>query len=229
MNRTTTHRLSLSPSVSSPSAPSSPASASSRQRLAPAAALLAAPLVLTACAAGATPGTRVAASAAGAPTSVATATAQHAPEHSRALTLDSGWVKAGSGMTAAFGTITNPADHAVTIVSGSTPTAQMVQLHTMEKQADGSMTMTEKKGGFVVPPHGTLTLSPGGDHLMLMGLTQPLDNGQDVTFSMVATGGETFEWTVPVRSFAGAEETYSPQSPTGTPTMHDMSPTSATP
>jgi hypothetical protein len=62
---------------------------------------------------------------------------------------------------------------------------------------------------------------------MLMGLTAPLGNGQDVTFSMVAAGGETFEWTVPVRAFAGAEETYSPQSPTGLPTAHDMAPTTA--
>lgn len=233
MNRITMNRTTMNRSTTHPHVPSSvPASVSSdpslaaptpsrRRRAAVVAAVLAAPLVLTACAAGASPGTGAATNAAGAPAAGATGPA----EHGHALTFDSGWVKAGSGMTAAFGTVTNPSDHAVTIVSGSSPSAQMVELHTMEKQADGSMTMTEKKGGFVVPARGTLTLSPGGDHLMLMGLTGPLGNGQDVTFSMVASGGETFEWTVPVRSFAGAEETYSPQGPTDLPTMHDMSPT----
>ena len=140
-------------------------------------------------------------------------------------------------MTAAFGTISNPTDHDVTIVKGSSPAAGVVALHTMEKQADGTMTMTDKKAGFVVPANGSLTLSPGGDHIMLMGLTAPLSNGQDVAFSMVSSDGEVFDWTVPVRSFAGADETYAPdfatEAPTGTPTgtptdvptMHDMAPT----
>ena len=199
------------------------------------AAMLAAPLALAACGtttpagAGAAPAATGAAGAASAPAAGATG---HASGHSHALTLDSAWVKAGSGTTAAFGTISNPTDHDVTIVRGSSPAAGMVQLHTMEKQPDGTMTMTEKKAGFVVPANGSLTLRPGGDHIMLMGLTAPLSNGQDVSFSMVSSDGEVFDWTVPVRSFAGADETYAPgltDTPTGTPTdvptMDDTAPT----
>ncbi|MDN5765971.1 MAG: copper chaperone PCu(A)C [Humibacillus sp.] len=129
------------------------------------------------------------------------------------LTLDSGWVKAGSGMTAAFGTITNHSSTPATIVKGSSDRAGMVQLHTMVKQPDGTMKMTEKKGGFVIPAGGTLTLNPGGDHIMLMDVSGPLANGQKVALDMVTTDGTTFAWSVPVRSFAGAQETYAPSMP----------------
>jgi hypothetical protein len=48
---------------------------------------------------------------------------------------------------------------------------------------------------------------------MLLGLSAPLGNGEDVTLSMTGAGGEQFRWTVPVRAFAGAEETYAPEGP----------------
>ena len=132
------------------------------------------------------------------------------------LTLDSGWVKAGSGMTAAFGTITNHSSAPVTIVKGSSDKAGVVQLHTMQKQADGTMKMIEKEGGFVIPAGGRLSLSPGGNHIMLMDLSGNLENGEKVSLDMVATDGTRFDWSVPVRAFAGAQETYAPSMPSMT-------------
>lgn len=140
-------------------------------------------------------------------------TAPAAAARQAELTLDSGWVKAGSGMTAAFGTITNHSSAPVTIVKGSSDQAGMVALHTMEKQTDGTMKMTEKKGGFVIPAGGNLSLNPGGDHIMLMDVSGELANGQQVALDMVAADGTTFAWSVPVRSFAGAQETYAPAMP----------------
>ena len=146
------------------------------------------------------------------------------------LTLDSGWVKAGSGMTAAFGTITNHSSAPVTIITGRSDHAGMVALHTMEKQTDGTMKMTEKRGGFVIPAGGELSLSPGGDHIMLMDLSGTLANGQKVALDLVTADGTTFTWSMPVRSFAGAEETYAPSTPgppgmTGMTGMTGMAPT----
>lgn len=172
-------------------------------RLAAGAAAFGAALALSACGSGpSTPTT----GGAGPTTPVAAA-------QTGTLTLDSGWVKAGSGMTAAFGTITNTSTKPVTVVKGSSRQAGVVELHTMEAQPDGTMKMTEKKGGFVIPAGGRLTLSPGGDHIMLMDLQNPLSNGQRVSLDLVATGGEKFAWSLPVRSFAGAEETYAPSMP----------------
>ena len=134
-----------------------------------------------------------------------------AGQHSPVVTLESGWVKAGSDMTAAFGTVHNGAAHPVTLVNGATSVAASLEVHTMVKQPDGSMTMTEKEGGLVVPANGSVTLAPGGDHLMLLGLHQPLVNGGQVSLVMTSDSGEHVTWTVPVRSFAGAEETYAPE------------------
>ncbi|MDV3221245.1 copper chaperone PCu(A)C [Intrasporangium sp.] len=146
-------------------------------------------------------------------TSGAAATVAGATEVAPAdgVRLDSGWVKAGSGMTAVFGTVVNGTDEAVTIVGGSSPAAGKVEVHTMAKQPDGSMKMMEKEGGLVVPAGGSAELAPGADHIMLLELKAPLVNGDDASVVMVTADGTELAWTVPVRSFAGAEETYVPE------------------
>jgi copper(I)-binding protein len=61
-----------------------------------------------------------------------------------------------------------------------------------------------------VPAHGTARLVPGGDHIMLIGLSKPLENGDQVRVTLTSSTGQSFEWTIPVRSFAGADEKYLP-------------------
>jgi hypothetical protein len=144
-------------------------------------------------------------------TGVSGAAESAATPSAAALTLDSGWAKAGSGMTAVFGTVVNHAAEPVTIVGGSSSWAATVEVHTMVKQPDGSMKMTKMKDGLAIPAGGSAALAPGADHIMLIDLKAPLTNGEQVTIVMATAGGASFEWTVPVRSFAGAEETYVPE------------------
>ncbi|HEX6057212.1 MAG TPA: copper chaperone PCu(A)C [Intrasporangium sp.] len=127
------------------------------------------------------------------------------------LVLQSGWAKAGAGMTAVFGTVVNGTARDVTIVGGTSPSAGAVQVHTMAKQPDGSMKMTQLKAGLTVPAGGSAELAPGADHIMLVELRAPLANGEDVSLAIATADGSTLDWTVPVRSFAGAEETYVPE------------------
>lgn len=132
-----------------------------------------------------------------------------APEVS--LTLADGWVKAAdTGMTAVFGTLTNGGDEDVTLVGASSPAARTVEMHEMVMGADGAMVMQEKAGGIVVPAAGEHELAPGGDHIMLLGLTAPVDVGHDVTVTFETAAGGTIEITASGREFAGAEESYSP-------------------
>jgi hypothetical protein len=114
-------------------------------------------------------------------------------------------------MTAVFGTVANGTDRDVTIIGGSSPSAGSVEVHTMAKQPDGSMKMTKMEGGLTVPAGGSAELAPGADHIMLLELRAPLVNGADVSLVMATADGTKLEWTVPVRSFAGAEETYVPE------------------
>jgi copper(I)-binding protein len=136
-----------------------------------------------------------------------------------ALTLTDGWAKAGTGMTGAFGTLTNESDAPITVTTAASDVATRTELHTMAKQDDGTMKMVQKEDGFVIPSRGSVRLVPGGDHVMLIGLAKELRNGDRVRITLTASSGQSYEWTVPVRSFTGAEEEYLP-SPASTGMSH---------
>jgi len=110
-------------------------------------------------------------------------------------------------MTAMFGTLRNTSGSQLTVTGGSCAAAGMVQLHETVKNADGTMQMQQKKGGFVIPAGGSFVLQPGGNHVMLMDLTQPLKNGDTVAVTLETSAGPV-SFTVPIRTFTGGNETY---------------------
>ena len=69
------------------------------------------------------------------------------------------------------------------LVGVSSPAARMAGLHET-KQVDGVMTM-EHVDGIDIPAHGTLLMKPGGYHIMLMGLTQPLKEGEEIELTLI--------------------------------------------
>lgn len=131
-----------------------------------------------------------------------------------AVVLDDGWAKAApaGAMTAVFGTLRNTSARPVTVTGGASPVAARVELHETVRNDAGAMQMQPKQGGLTIPAGGTHLLEPGGDHLMLLGLTASLENGTTTAVTLSTSDGEVV-LTVPVRSFAGAEESYVP-SPT---------------
>ncbi|KRA24794.1 hypothetical protein ASD65_10440 [Microbacterium sp. Root61] len=125
------------------------------------------------------------------------------------VTITDGWVKsAESGMSAAFGELSNDSDHDVTVVSATTESSTMVELHETVENDAGELVMRQIDGGFVIPADGSLSLGPGGNHIMLMGLTAPLQAGHDVTFTLTFSDGSTYEFTAPVKDYSGANENY---------------------
>lgn len=124
------------------------------------------------------------------------------------LTVTDQWVKAApSGMTAAFGVLTNPGSAPAKIVSASSPSAGRTEIHEVVG-VDGKMQMRQKEGGLVIPAGGSLTLKPGGDHIMLFDLPKPIAAGQDVSITLVFSDGRTVEFTAQARDFPGANENY---------------------
>lgn len=176
----------------------------SRSPLLPAAALAVAVLV-AGCGGQSTTATTASASPAAA-TVAATAAATPSP----ALTITDPWIKTGGkGMTAAFGTLVNNTDAELTVVSGASPLSPTVELHEVV-DSGGKMVMRPKKGGFVVPARGSHQLAPGGDHIMLMGITGKVEPGAEVPFTLTLADGSTVEFTAIGKDFAGGKENYQP-------------------
>jgi hypothetical protein len=69
------------------------------------------------------------------------------------------------------------------LVGASTPRASMVQIHVVV-DSNGVAGMREVDG-VDVPAGRTVSLAPGGTHLMLMGLDGPLVAGQDLPLTLV--------------------------------------------
>jgi hypothetical protein len=73
----------------------------------------------------------------------------------------------------AYMTITNVGTTADRLVGVETKTAKTSGVHEMKMEGD-VMKMGELAGGLEIPAGGTVTLEPGGYHIMMMGLIQPL-------------------------------------------------------
>jgi len=104
-----------------------------------------------------------------------------------ALQIDQPWARATPASAPAGGgflKITNTGTTPDRLVSASSPAAEMVQVH--EMKMDGNvMRMREVEKGLEIPPGGSVTLAPGGYHLMMMGLKGPLRQGTDVPVTLV--------------------------------------------
>lgn len=126
------------------------------------------------------------------------------------ITAKDPWVKtATSGMTAAFVTLENSSSTADVLVSATSSAAGMVQLHEMVMQ-DGQMVMQEKKGGIPVPANGTAVLEPGGNHIMLMELKEPIKAGEKVAITLTFSSGTTVQIEAAGRDYDGGNESYKP-------------------
>ena len=114
-------------------------------------------------------------------------------------------------MTAVFGKLTNTSGQEVTFTgAGADGVARSVELHeTVADGGSGATQMRQKEGGFTIAPGESLDLKPGGNHIMLMGLTCSLKAGSDLTLQLRTDDG-TRDVTVPVRDFTGAKERYAP-------------------
>lgn len=70
-----------------------------------------------------------------------------------------------------------------TLQSAASDAAERVELHT-HLEEDGVMKMTQIEGGIPVAAGATHALDRGGDHIMLLGLTAPLSDGDMVTLTL---------------------------------------------
>lgn len=121
------------------------------------------------------------------------------------LAIEHPWSRetaAGQAVGGGFMTITNKGATEDRLVSGTSPLAAEVQLHTMSMDG-GVMRMRQVEGGIAVPARGTLELKPGSYHIMFMGLKRQLRQGErfPVTLRFQRAGSVTVQFAVqPVTS-----------------------------
>jgi copper(I)-binding protein len=101
-----------------------------------------------------------------------------------------------SGSGAVFMVIENHAAAEDRLVSAAADVAERVELHTHVTDGNGVMQMIHVTDGLPVPANGTRALHRGGDHVMLMGLTRALTEGDSFDLTLTFAGGTVV--TVPV-------------------------------
>jgi copper(I)-binding protein len=98
-------------------------------------------------------------------------------------------------------TITNTGDTDDRLVSVASDVAEVVELHQMAL-VDDVMNMRPVEGGLALPAGETVTLAPGGLHVMFMGLGQPFTEGECVTVTLTFETAGTTDICVPVMATA---------------------------
>lgn len=130
------------------------------------------------------------------------------------LTLEHPWIRpprGGRDVTAGYVHVVN-AGAADRLIAASSPLAEAVELHTHIDE-DGVMRMRPVEA-IAAPAGGSVTLAPGGDHIMLFGLADGVTEGAVVPVTL------TFETAGPVTVDFHVEATPS-ESPGGADGAHN--------
>ena len=102
------------------------------------------------------------------------------------LVITQAWSRqtpSGAKVAGGYLTIENKGTSADRLVSGSGDVAGRVEIHEMAMDG-GVMTMRPVDKGLVIDPGKTVKLAPGGHHLMLMDLKNPLKQGDKVPLTL---------------------------------------------
>ena len=113
----------------------------------------------------------------------------------------------GRQMTGCYLTLT--AATADRLVSAASPEANLVQIHESRIES-GMMMMQELRDGLPLPAGETVALAPGGNHLMLLGVKEPLVAGDTVTLILTFENGPDLEIIARVDQPAPADPSTQP-------------------
>ena len=108
----------------------------------------------------------------------------------------------GQRQTSLYLTLRNASASEERLLGASTNVAAMTHLHRTSNE--DNISRMEWVGAIIIPAEGELRFEPGGLHIMLMGLREPVASGDmvDVTLELLENGEVTFE--TPVLSRAEA-------------------------
>lgn len=95
----------------------------------------------------------------------------------------------GRDITGCYLTLTASGDDR--LISVSSPSAASAEIHEMSTEG-GVMKMGEMKDGLPLPGGEAMSLAPGGNHIMLMGVTAPLKAGDTVSLTLTFEHAQSY-------------------------------------
>lgn len=113
--------------------------------------------------------------------------------------VESAWARASIGTArpaAAYVTLVNTGSEAMRLVAVETPVAGRAEAHRTVR--DGDVMRMEPARIVEVPAGAQVEFAPGGLHIMLMDLKQPLKKGDSFPMTLRFDSGETIDFTVPI-------------------------------
>src|SRR5260370_36871855 len=120
------------------------------------------------------------------------------------IIVENAWLQAlppVADATAAYMKIRNLGEAPLKLIGASSPIATRIEpMITTKKVRNGQEIMgMETVTELEIPPGGTLELKPGGNHLMIMGLTSHPQEGERVKLTMrFAPGDHRLDLAIPV-------------------------------
>jgi len=114
------------------------------------------------------------------------------------VTVESAWLRVPAADSAgAYLVLNNDGDTDVTITSIETDVAAKAECYSIIF-LEGTV-LKQKMAAPVVPAHGKLKLSPGGNHLLLQGLNRELNAGDTVLLKLNTSDGKSIKAQAKVR------------------------------
>jgi copper(I)-binding protein len=123
------------------------------------------------------------------------------------VTVQQAWARASAGAAttgAAYITLMG-ADQPDGLVGASTPVAATAEVH--ETTNDNGVMKMRPVGTVPIPPHQMVTLSPGGYHIMMMGLKHKLVAGESFPLTLTFTHAAPITVEVKVQPVGSAPPT----------------------
>ncbi len=124
-------------------------------------------------------------------------------EHGEGVEAHDYWARSGlmGGNSAAYMLLHNHGDADDAVIGATSDIADAVELHLSQMKDDGTMEMIQQDK-LDLPADGELELKPGSYHIMLIGLKQDLNVGDEITITLHFQNSEDVTLTVPVKDAA---------------------------
>ena len=117
------------------------------------------------------------------------------------VTVVESWIRPtpeGRPMSAAYLTVCNRSDTNLILTGVEATIAQTVELHETTRDRDGVASMAPVDT-IEIAPGGSVSLEPGGKHIMLIGVKEPIAAGDDVNLTLQFEAAPSIDLSVKAR------------------------------